>query len=186
MKKWQKFILSLLLIFYAIPVANFVWPREFNQALQAINEFLPKLHIPKIAWAAVSFNTGLILLGILLLIWLIVLFAPIARLELLLHKDSAGQLELSNKSIASFTAIAVRNAGLVNPQVNVKTTKHRVKIRIKATTESEAALKPELEAIAEQLNHQLANFIGDKQVKIHTKILMHQKPHQEKARPRVV
>lgn len=185
-KKWQKFILSILLILYAIPLAEFVWPVEFYRVLQSINDFLAKIHVPKIPWLTVSFNTGIVLLGLLLIIWLVVLFAPIARLELILRSDKDGQLELSNKSIASYTELAVIKAGLFNPRVKVKSTRNHVKIAVRAATEGNQLLKPQLTAVTDRLNHQITNFIGDDAFKVHTKILIDQQQKHEKTRPRVV
>lgn len=186
MKKWQKFILSILLIFYAIPLAEFVWPVEFRQVLQSINRFLMWLHIPKIDWSTVSFNGGLVLLGILLIIWLVILFAPITRLEVVLHKDAQGELELSNKSIASYAELATLDTGLLDPKVKVKSTKHQVKLVIRATTNQSQQLKPDLEANTAKINQQITEFIGDSQVKIHTKLLVDQKQSTTTKRPRVV
>ncbi|CAH0419235.1 alkaline shock response membrane anchor protein AmaP [Periweissella ghanensis] len=186
MKKWQKFILSILLIFYAIPLAEFVWPIEFRNVLQTINQFLPRLHIPKINWSSVSFNGGLVLLGILLIIWLVILFAPITRLEVILHKDAHGELELSNKSIASYAQLAALDAGLLDPKIKIKATKHKVKLVIRATTNQANQLKPDLEASTAKINQQITDFIGDSQVHIHTKLLVDQKQAATTKRPRVV
>lgn len=186
MKKWQKIVLSILTIFYAVPLVNFIWPHEFHHALRSTNGWLKSINITPINWHMVIIVFSTILLIGLGLILCLLLFAPVTRLEVILVDTKNGRLELSKQSLASYTTFVAVEHGLKDVRVKVKPTRKQVTLIIHAATSKTSNLQPEIERLRQQITQRVSTFIGDDQMSVNTKLLFDHKPAETRKKARVV
>ncbi|MBM7544497.1 alkaline shock response membrane anchor protein AmaP [Periweissella beninensis] len=186
MRKWQKWLISIILIVLAIPSLILVWPTQLRSVARAINEGFTQLNITPIPWLEVSYWVGVAVLVICFLAIIYVILIPRYRHNVLLHQDGQGELELSEQSIVNYVGTVLASHGIGDPDVKVRATKHKLRVQALGYTSHKEQLEKHLAPITGELDTKLKELIGDDKLTVVSTLTIHQRDRKKIKSPRVV
>lgn len=170
MKKWQKFLLSLLGIGYLVGLTFMLWPHIVVTCLNFFKQMNFDLGLK--SHDLIQYY-GITLLIITAIIFLIILFLPNQKQDVILSKSKHGQLALTNSGIVNFIKIQLSGAGLSNVKVSIKNTKHKKQFYVVADAAYKDHVVKELPQLEQTLITKLTGLlegIDNSAVKVDLKI----------------
>lgn len=186
MRKWQKTILVILAILYVIPFAVIIWHPESQKLGNQIDKWLVNNNMANLSVSNISYYYAIILGALLLIILLFVLFWPHAKDDVVLQKDSNGELKLDNRGITAFIDRSLSGSSLNNAHVVIKNRAHSVKLKVEAETPYRKAEIKRLDDTKQKLDEDLKELLCDTSIStIKTDIIIKQ-ARQNKKNTRVV
>lgn len=186
MRKWQKTILIILAILYALPFAVIIWHPESQRLGNQIDKWLVNNNMANLSIGNIAYYYAVILAILLLIVLLFVLFWPHAKDDVVLQKDKNGVLKLDNRGITAYINRSFSGSSLTNAHVTVKNRAHSVKLKIEVETPYKQAELKILDNIKQKLDEDLKQLLRDTNISTIKTNLIIKQARQNKKNTRVV
>jgi hypothetical protein len=186
MRRWQKFILGLLILLYVLPFVVIIWFPESQKIGHQIDAWLVQNNLGGVGVNTIVYYYAVVLAIILLGGLIILMFWPRKKNDLVLEQSASGTLSLDNRGITAFVNRALSGEGLEN--INVKVTNHpkRISLTVTASAPYRSAVIGQLDRIKAKLDRNLEELLRETNIStIKTKIVVGQSS-KNKSNTRVI
>ncbi len=178
-KKWLLVVLTILLLplpIYLLWNTSSFWQKYLNIKLPTIGTLNPILE-----WYLIAISTVFLL--ILIIFLLFVLFWPVQRYFILIHKRD-GQVKVTSKAINGYITNSLADIPFINKaKVESKLTNRKIKIKISGNLGNGENVNTVLENYLEELKNNLGQMLGiEQKPKIKIKFVNYQNPDKPETR----
>lgn len=178
-KKWLLVVLMILLLplpIYFLWETSSFWQKYLKIKLPSIGTLNPVLE-----WYLIVISAVVLL--VLIISLLVVLFWPVQRYFILIHKHD-GQVKVTSKAINGYVMNSLADLPFINKvKVDSKLTNHKINIKISGNLGRGENVSALLENYLEELKSNLSRLLGiEQKPKIKIKFVNYQNPDKPETR----